>query len=112
MVCLNPICFCAESDLFSPFFVPSLSLCSLCSYVLSGSAQISEACEAAKSIAGANPNSALLVLFPVPHTSLEKKTCVEYRRQIEDRLMTCHGFKFEIDCVTVELADRDCSSSS
>ena len=111
MVCVNRICFCAESDLF--FTVLCSKLIALqfmfILYVLSGSAQVSEACEAAKSIAGANPNSALLVLFPVPHTSLEKKTCIEYRRQIEDRLMMCHGFKFEIACLCVELADRDCS---
>lgn len=48
-----------------------------------------EACDCAKSIASANSNSALFVLFPIPHTSVEKNTCVDYRRIIEDRLRTC-----------------------
>ena len=61
---------------------------------------MNEACEAAKSIAGANANAALLVLYPVSHTSCEKKVCVEYRRQIEDKLFQSLVLNLNSDSLT------------
>lgn len=46
-----------------------------------------EACDAARSIMTANQNAALLVLFPVQHTSCDKAVTVKNRRLVEDRLM-------------------------
>ena len=48
---------------------------------------VDEACDVAKTLTSLNANSALLVLFPIPHTACEKHTCVANRRYIEDRLM-------------------------
>lgn len=48
---------------------------------------IDEACEAARSICMTNANAAVFCMYPIPHTSLERSTCVGHRRVLEDRLM-------------------------
>lgn len=52
-----------------------------------GLMDMEEACDAARSIMTANQNAALLVLFPVQHTSCDKAVTVKNRRLVEDRLM-------------------------
>ena len=62
--------------------------------LFSGAQAIDEACEAARSICMTNANAAVFCMYPIPHTSLERSTCVGHRRVLEDRLMQ------PLDCVT------------
>ncbi len=61
-----------------------------------GTLRVDEACDAAKSVACANINGAIFVLFPVPHSSCDKTRCMNNRRYIEDKFKQFLGSKSAI----------------